>query len=174
MNWLARARIARMADPADGTLSVTAASYPPTDVSAAYASIRVTGVVQAPGLDATAVEHAGTAPVAKWPQPGVDLPVAVDRARPRDLVIRWDELPSARDTALAAAGAEAAQRRTGLDPAVFAEAIDQTTPGRAPAWTPALSSDLPAPSRPQPPCVPAARRSPRVRRASAPRAPPSR
>jgi hypothetical protein len=143
MSWLARARIARMSDPAGGTLSVTASTYPPTDVSARYASIRITGVVQAPGLPATAVQHTGTAPVAKWPSPGADLPVTVDRARPDHLVVDWDQLPSARDTALAAAEAEAAQLRTGLNPASLAEAIEQTTPGHAPAWSARLASGLP-------------------------------
>jgi hypothetical protein len=86
VSWLARREaerhIARMTDPVAGTLRVTSASYPPTGVNATYSNYHLAGVVQAAGLAPTAVEHSGLARVAKWPQPGSDLPVTVDRVRP--------------------------------------------------------------------------------------------
>jgi hypothetical protein len=146
VSWLGRnlaeRQVARMTDPAAGTLRVTAASYPPAGVNAVYSNYRITGVVSAPGLEPTAVEHCGVARVAKWPQPGEDLPVTVDQARPDRLVINWDQLATAQDSALAEAQAEAIRMRTGLDMGVLGEAIDQTAAGgNAPGWVGRLVSD---------------------------------
>jgi hypothetical protein len=123
-----------MTDPQVGTLRVTSASYPPTGVSARYSNYRLAGVVQAERLPPTAVEHAGIAAVAKWPQPGTDLPVTVDRVLPDRIVIHWDQIPRSGDVALAAAQAEATRMRTGLDPAVLAEAVAQAAAGNSPDW----------------------------------------
>jgi hypothetical protein len=146
MSWLGRnlaeRQVARMTDPAAGTLRVTVASYPPAGVNAMYSNYRITGVVSAPGLEPTAVEHSGVARVAKWPQTGEDLPVTVDRARPDRLVINWDQLATQHDSAMAEAQAEAIRMRTGLDVAVLGEAIDQTAAGgNAPGWVGRLVSD---------------------------------
>ncbi len=167
MSWLGRIRadrqIARMTDPAAGTLHVTSATYPPAGESVMYSNYHLAGVVQAPGLKPTAVEHSGIARVAKWPQPGSDLPVSVDRARPDRLVIHWEQLLTSRDAALAAAQAEANQMRTGLDPAVLADAVKQTAAGTAPDWVADLASGgdparraAPAPPAAPPPPPPAA------------------
>lgn len=91
-NW---AHNTRMTDPVDGTLQLTSCSSGASD--AMYSNCRMTGVVSAPGLAPTAVEHKCTAPTKKWPQPGQTLPVQVDRADPSRLQIRWDDLPSNRE-----------------------------------------------------------------------------
>ena len=70
-NW---AHNKRMTDPVDGTLQLTSCSSGAND--AMYSNCRMTGVVSAPGLAPTAVEHKCTAPTKKWPQPGQTLPVA--------------------------------------------------------------------------------------------------
>src|ERR1700761_8485089 len=84
-----------MTDPVDGTLQLTSCSSGAND--SMYSNCRMTGVVSAPGLAPTAVEHKCTAPTKKWPQPGQTLPVQVDRADPSRLKIRWDDLPSNRE-----------------------------------------------------------------------------
>ncbi len=91
-NW---AHNKRMADPADGTLQLTSCSAGAND--AAYANCRMQGVVSAPGLAPTAVEHLCTAPTKKWPQPGQTLPVRVDRGDPTRIQVRWDDLPTNRE-----------------------------------------------------------------------------
>ncbi len=64
-NWLHNKN---MSDPVDGTLQLTACSAASYD--AAYSNCRMQGVVTAPGIAPTAVEHLCTAPTKKWPQPG--------------------------------------------------------------------------------------------------------
>jgi hypothetical protein len=68
---------------------------------------RITGVITAPGIPATAVEHKADGR-GRWA--GVqELPVLVDRAEPSRFVILWDELQpvSWRDQEMQAAQAEA-------------------------------------------------------------------
>jgi hypothetical protein len=132
MTWLANRKIRKMTDPADGTLEITGTSGTP-DQSATYQNFRFTGVVEAPGMQPTAVEVGGmAAPTAKWPQPGQRLPVTVDRANPDSVSIRWDEVLSGRGLAMAKAIAEETRLRTGLDPDVLSEAMREVD-GSAPA-----------------------------------------
>jgi hypothetical protein len=91
-NWLHNKH---MTDPADGTLQLTSCSAGAYD--AAYSNCRMQGVVTAPGLAPTAVEHVCLAPTKKWPQPGQTVPVLVDRADPTRLEVSWDDMPSNRD-----------------------------------------------------------------------------
>jgi hypothetical protein len=90
-------RTRRMADPVEGTLQVTASSGP--SGRSMYTNYRLHGVVTAPGLPATPVEHTGVARNTKWPYPGTNLPVLVDRRDPTRLRIRWDRLPTSSQTA---------------------------------------------------------------------------
>jgi len=132
---LAERQIAGMTDPVSGTLRVSTATYPPSGVNARYSNYRITGVISGRGLPPTAVEHAGIARVAKWPESGDDLPVTVDRARPDRLVIHWDQILTGHDSGQAAAQAAAVRMRTGLDLGVLEEAVQQTAAdGRAPTW----------------------------------------
>jgi len=142
---LAERQIAGMTDPVSGTLRVSTATYPPSGVNATYSNYRIAGVVSGPGLPPTAVEHAGIARVATWPESGDDLPVTVDRTRPDRLVIHWDQIPTRHDLAQAAAQAAAVRMRTGLDLGVLGEAVQQTAAdGRAPQWI----SEVTGPAQP--------------------------
>ncbi len=87
----------KMKDPVRGTLQVTASSYPPD--SATSANFSLNGIVTAPGVMPTAVEHSGIARTKKWPHGGQTLPVTVDRADPTRIAIEWDEVPDSWDTA---------------------------------------------------------------------------
>ena len=107
-NWL---RDKRMKDPVEGTLLVTGASMPPQ--GATYSNCRLHGVLTAPGLPATSVEHYLKAPLKKWPDPGVKLPVTVDRADPTRLRVNWDAVPSNREVAAALTKKLADEIRTG-------------------------------------------------------------
>jgi hypothetical protein len=54
-------------------------------------------VVQAEGVPATAVQFQGLVHNARWPTPGMSLPVTVNRADPQRVRIEWDEVESSRD-----------------------------------------------------------------------------
>jgi hypothetical protein len=108
-----------MKDPVRGTLQVTASTYPPDNATSGNFSIN--GIVTAPSLAPTAVEHSGIAKVKKWPHGGQTLPVTVDRADPTRLQIEWDEVPDSWDTARQSAEQLAqAMRAGGATPAAGA------------------------------------------------------
>src|SRR5690349_21778689 len=86
-----------MKDPVKGTLQVTASTYPPE--SATSGNFSINGIVTAPGITPTAVEHAGIAKTRKWPHSGQTLPVTVDREDPTRLKIEWDEVADSWDRA---------------------------------------------------------------------------
>jgi hypothetical protein len=65
-------------------------------------------VVQAEGIPPTNVEHTQICPVAKWPRPGMTIPVVVSRSDPRRLTIDFDQIPDAHDVARAMAEQQAA------------------------------------------------------------------
>jgi hypothetical protein len=90
-----------MKDPVQGTFQLTAVSAAP--YQATSGNFNATGVVSGPGLAPTPIEHKGMAKVSKWPFPGMTLPVTVDRAEPTKVRIEWDQLPTARDSAMASA-----------------------------------------------------------------------
>jgi hypothetical protein len=90
-------RSRRMVDPVDGELLITAGSGP--SGQSRYAKYRLHGVVTGPDLPATAITHAGYARNTRWPFPGAKLPVRVDRAEPSRLLIRWNRVPTGRQTA---------------------------------------------------------------------------
>lgn len=108
---LRRVRLAQMVDPADGVLQVTGCNLPGDD--SVYSTYRVNGVVSAPGLPPTPVEVRGIAPTSKWPMPGQQLPVRVDRASPSRLKIQWDQVGTGRQAAAERAEQLAAQLRAG-------------------------------------------------------------
>jgi hypothetical protein len=49
-------------------------------------------VVQAEGVEPTAVSWSGLVHNKRWPRRGMVLPVTVDRADPQSLKIEWDEI----------------------------------------------------------------------------------
>ena len=126
-NWL---RDKHLSDPVQGALQVTGASSAPMD--SVYGVCRLHGVITAPGLAPTPIEHRLTAPVKKWPYPGSQLPVTVDRADPTRLQVDWDAVPTG--GALAAAQAEqlAQQMRATATPPRTVPP-DATGPGSPPA-----------------------------------------
>jgi hypothetical protein len=119
-----------MASPAEGTLLVTGASSPATG-NAVYSNYQLEGVVEAPGMEPTAVQVRGIAPEAKWPVAGQRLPVTVDTRKPESVVIHWDQIASAADSAMAQAKAEELRLRTGIDAGVLNHAMNDDV---APAW----------------------------------------
>jgi len=125
-----------MRDPAAGTLRLTSCSYPPE--SSARSSCQLTGMLTVPGMAPAAVEHSGPAPAHKWPQPGQEVPVRVDRADPRRLVILWDEVPANR-----AAGRRQVQEQARL-------LAEQMKPGQAAARPGRQSQATGDPSTPPP------------------------
>lgn len=136
-----------MTDPADGTLLVTGANAAAPTYGAQ--SFRCSGVVEAAGLQPTAVEIRAIARTAKWPQPGRRLPVTVDRAHPQRVVIRWDQIPSNHELATSQANAAAFRLRTGIDPEVVARAVEEQREARpddvaATDWRPYQPPSQPA------------------------------
>jgi hypothetical protein len=119
-----------MASPAEGTLLVTGASSPVTG-NAVYSNYQLEGVVEAPGMQPTAVQIRGIAPEAKWPVAGQRLPVTVDTRKPESVVIHWDQIASAADSAMAQAKAEELRLRTGIDAGVLNHAMNDNV---APTW----------------------------------------
>ena len=103
----------RMSQPVSGTLLVTGISMPTE--SAIYHSARLTGVVSAEGVPATAVTHGGLIRTSKWPRPGQNLPVIVDRANPTSFAIEWDKVEDNAASALGQAEAIAEAMRRGQD-----------------------------------------------------------
>ena len=105
----AQAAAGSMAQPVSGTLLVTGVNMPTE--SAVYHSGRLTGVVSAEGVPATAVSHSGLFRTSKWPRPGQTLPVIVDRANPAAFAIEWDKVEDNAATAMGQAEAIAAAMR---------------------------------------------------------------
>lgn len=103
----------RMKDPVEGTIRVVGINYP--DPMATSQNYRMECVVSAPGIDPVAVTHRGMASTAKWPSPGDELPVTVDRSNPEHMVVKWDQLQTGRDQAVGQAQALAEQMRSGTD-----------------------------------------------------------
>jgi hypothetical protein len=109
----AAAAAGRMAQPVSGTLLVTGISMPTEN--AIYHSARLTGVVSAEGVAATAVTHSGLFRTSKWPRPGQSLPVIVDRANPNLFAIEWDKVDDNAASAMGQAEQIAAAMRQGQD-----------------------------------------------------------
>lgn len=76
-----------------------------------YASCRMQLVIQAEGIPARAAEFEGLVHRRKWPQPGMQLPVLIDRTDPARFAVVWDLVPDGRDRAAATAEALAASLR---------------------------------------------------------------
>ena len=132
-------RFRGMKDPVAGTYRLVACSY--SSGGATFENCTMDGVVTAPGMTPTAVHHVSLlTPTAKWPQPGQELPVTIERANPSRLKIHWDQIPSTAQTARALAQQQAAEAAAG-----------GTQPGAsAPTGGEPGSAVLGAPGRPLP------------------------
>jgi hypothetical protein len=69
-------------------------------------------VVQADGIEPTAIEISPLVHRDRWPDPDMELPVTVDRANPARVEITWEQVPSVteRRRQSAEAAAEAIRR----------------------------------------------------------------
>lgn len=103
----------RMKDPVEGTLRVVGMTMP--DPTATSCNYRMDGVVSADGLMPTAITHHGMCSTSRWPSPGDELPITVDRAKPEHVVVHWKELPTGSATAQSAAQQLAQQMRSGFN-----------------------------------------------------------
>jgi hypothetical protein len=137
----------KMKDPVRGTAQVVSSSLPP---HATHGRCKMHLVVQADGLDATAVEHgAWIVPTDRWPYPGEVLPVTVDRLNPERIDIDWDEVPKAGEQSAAQAEALAAQLRGETTPAVdsatggLVDQLQQMFPGAHIEVQGGTAADLP-------------------------------
>ncbi len=80
-----------------GTARVVSVKHAP---DATHGSLRMTVVVEAPGVPAFTHEYKKfAARVDKWPDPGDVLPVEVDPHDHAEVEVLWDEIPTTRDAA---------------------------------------------------------------------------
>jgi hypothetical protein len=84
-----------MEDPVRGTAHVVAASMNRGRGILQMCDVQL--VVQAEGVQPTAVAYRGLVHRDRWPIPGMVLPVTVDRADPQHVDIEWDEVESSKD-----------------------------------------------------------------------------
>lgn len=68
-------------------------------------------VVQADGIEPTAVSWHGLAHRKRWPMPGMTLPVLIDPADPQRIEVLWDEVERSDDRARSSAELLAAAMR---------------------------------------------------------------
>jgi hypothetical protein len=126
----ARFSEARMKDPVDGTAKIVSISMPSADATSN--NYQMDAVVSGPGIEPTAVHHTGgSAPVDRWPSPGDEIPIVIDRKNPSHFVIEWKKLPRWQDQSKLAAAALASQMRAGTDgTAAPAVAVAEVTPAK--------------------------------------------
>lgn len=94
-------RVARMTDPVEGTLVVTA--VPTMNTETMFQKGTLTGILSVDGIAAHAAQTEMTMSTDRWPVVGQTLPVVVDRARPSDWVVPWGRVGSSEEHALAEA-----------------------------------------------------------------------
>ncbi len=92
------ALFARMKDPVDGHAQVISASALP-DAGSMSARCKMHLVIRAPGIEPSPQEITQIVRTKRWPIPGAQLPVTVDRSDPSRLKIHWDRVPTREETA---------------------------------------------------------------------------
>ncbi len=98
-----------MKDPVEGTAQVVSCTgYHGEGV---MQNCRMQLVVEAEGIEPTAVEHNALVHNRKWPHPGMVLPAKIDRANPKKVKLDWDAVQDSREQAQGSAEAIAAARR---------------------------------------------------------------
>ena len=98
-----------MKDPVEGSAEVVSASAHSGRGLKEICELQL--VVEADGVEPTAVEHNQIVHRDRWPEEGMALPVVVDRANPKSLVIKFDDVPTVTERGRAAAEARAAEKR---------------------------------------------------------------
>jgi len=94
-------RFKRITDPVDGTAQVVSATGAPDGQGSAACGLHL--VVTVPGVPAFPVRGTYMVKMAKWPWPGMVLPITASRADPTRFKIRWDRVPTGADAAVAQA-----------------------------------------------------------------------
>lgn len=98
-----------MKDPVEGTAQIVSCTgYHGEGV---MQNCRMQLVVEAEGIEPTAVEHNELVHNRKWPHPGMVLPAKIDRANPKKVKLDWDAVQDSREQAQGSAEAIAAARR---------------------------------------------------------------
>jgi hypothetical protein len=109
MGLFDKLRRARMGDPVEDTAHVVAATrYHGEGI---YQDCAVEVVVQADGVEPTAVSKTLIAHRKRWPTPGMTLPITLDRADPTRFTVDWDRVPDRYETAKEASEQLAAMLR---------------------------------------------------------------
>jgi hypothetical protein len=101
----------RLKAPVPGVLRIVGITMPSS--GAMYTNYRLHGIVTAPGIPATPVEQQGMGRVSRWPSPGDEVPVLVDRTDPTHFAIQWKRIPDSGQQAARLADQLAAQLRAG-------------------------------------------------------------
>lgn len=97
-------RRTRLTDPVAASAQVVSASSPPrSGQNAGRAMCALNLVITVPGRQSVATDTACLAPLAKWPTPGMTLPVTADRSDLRRFKIDWDQVATGWDTGVAQA-----------------------------------------------------------------------
>jgi hypothetical protein len=126
-------RLKGISEPVDAEFRIVACSG--NSGGAVYENCTMDGVVSGPGIDPVSVHHTSlVTPTAKWPYPGVVLPVIADRQHPDRLKISWGSVPNSRDVARSLAAQEA-QR--------MADTGNQGASSGTAGGTPTTMADLP-------------------------------
>jgi hypothetical protein len=102
MGWFSKSKRALITNPVRGQLQVVACSpFPDTGGEVILSpKCEIDGVISAERLVPTAVHYSGhDVPKAKWPRPGMVLPVTVDIADPKQFRIEWDQVPTGQEAA---------------------------------------------------------------------------
>jgi hypothetical protein len=102
MSWFSRRKRPGITNPVRGQLQVVACS-PFPDVGGEvilYPRCEIDGVISAERLKPVAVHYSGyEVPKAKWPRPGMMLPVTADIADLKQFRIEWDQVPTGQEAA---------------------------------------------------------------------------
>ncbi len=127
MGIFAKFSEARMKDPVDGTAKIVSMTTASADATSSNYSMD--RVVSGPGIEPTAVQHTGgMAPTDRWPSPGDEIPIVIDRANPSHFVIEWKKLPKWQIQSKLDAEALAAKMRAGTAGASAAAPVAAPTP----------------------------------------------
>jgi hypothetical protein len=102
VGWFSRRKRDGITNPVRGQLQVVACSpFPDAGGEVIlYPECEIDGVITAERLVPSSVHHSGyEVPKAKWPRPGMVLPVTVDIADPSRFRIEWDQVPTGQEAA---------------------------------------------------------------------------
>lgn len=101
--------LSRIKDPVEGQAQIVSCSSPPYQATSGMCRMQL--VIQAPDIPAFSAQDSRMASVKRWPQPGMVLPVTVDRNDPSRFKLDLDGIPDGRDQAAAQAEQMAAMMR---------------------------------------------------------------